>query len=61
VVGTSLAVYPAAGLLHNTKPEIPIFVIDPASPQISGKQVTFIREKAGKGVELLKKKLENFR
>jgi NAD-dependent deacetylase len=61
VVGSSLAVYPAAGLLHYTKPEIPIFVIDPASPQISGKQVTFIREKAGKGVELLKKKLENFR
>ena len=61
VVGTSLVVYPAAGLLHYTKPEIPIFVIDPDSPQISGKQVTFIREKAGKGVELLKKKLENFR
>jgi NAD-dependent deacetylase len=61
VVGTSLAVYPAAGLLHYTKPEIPIFVIDPGSPQISGKQVTFIREKAGKGVELLKKKLENFK
>jgi NAD-dependent deacetylase len=61
VVGTSLVVYPAAGLLHYTKPEIPTFVIDPSSPQISGKQVTFIREKAGKGVELLKKKLENFR
>jgi NAD-dependent deacetylase len=61
VVGTSLVVYPAAGLLHYTKPEIPIFVIDPDSPQISGKQVTFIREKAGKGVELLKKKLENLR
>jgi NAD-dependent deacetylase len=61
VVGTSLSVYPAAGLLHYTKPEIPIFVIDPESPQISKKQVTFIREKAGKGIELLKKKLENFR
>ena len=61
VVGTSLIVYPAAGLLHYTKPVIPIFVIDPDSPQISGKHVTFIREKAGKGVELLNKKLENFR
>jgi NAD-dependent deacetylase len=56
-----LVILSGAGLLHYTKPEIPIFVIDPDSPQISGKQVTFIREKAGKGVELLKKKLENFR
>ena len=61
VIGTSLAVYPAAGLLHYTKPKIPIFVIDPDSPQISGKQVTLIDEKAGRGVEILKKKLEKFR
>jgi NAD-dependent deacetylase len=57
VVGTSLLVYPAAGLLYYTKPDIPIFVVDPGSPQISGKQVTFIIEKAGKGVQMLKEKL----
>lgn len=57
VVGTSLLVYPAAGLLYYTKPDISIFVVDPGSPQISGKQVTFIIEKAGKGVQMLKEKL----
>ncbi|MFW5756944.1 MAG: SIR2 family NAD-dependent protein deacylase [Tangfeifania sp.] len=61
IVGTSLAVYPAAGLLHYTKPDIPVFVVDPGSPYISDKQVTFIREKAGKGIQLLKSKLEKLR
>ncbi len=61
VIGTSLAVYPAAGLLHYTKPGIPIFVIDPGSPRISGKQVTTIREKAGRGLQILKAKLEKLK
>ena len=29
VVGTSLQVYPAASLMHYTRPKIPIFYIDP--------------------------------
>jgi len=29
VVGTSLQVYPAASLMHYTRPEIPVFYIDP--------------------------------
>lgn len=59
VVGTSLAVYPAAGLINYAKPEIPIFVIDPNLPVVIRKNVTFIEEKAGKGVEVLLEKLKN--
>ncbi len=29
VIGTSLQVYPAAGIMHYTKPETPVFYIDP--------------------------------
>jgi NAD-dependent deacetylase len=59
-VGTSLLVYPAAGLLYYAKPGIPIFVIDPGNPQISGEKVTFIIEKAGEGVKILREKLKKF-
>ncbi|PIF06148.1 MAG: NAD-dependent protein deacylase [Draconibacterium sp.] len=59
VAGTSLAVYPAAGLVHYAKNGIPIFVIDPNRPGISRENVTFIEEKAGKGVEMLMEKLKN--
>ncbi len=58
VIGTSLAVYPAASLIHYTKAEIPIFVVDPGLPQLSGKNAKHIREKAGAGVEILKRELE---
>ena len=34
VVGTSLAVYPAAGLINFVRPEIPKYIIDPNIPDI---------------------------
>lgn len=58
VVGTSLNVYPAAGLLHYAKPETPIFVVDPERPPVYLRNVDFIDEKAGVGVALLKEKLK---
>ncbi|MGM0620538.1 MAG: SIR2 family NAD-dependent protein deacylase [Bacteroidota bacterium] len=61
VVGTSLVVYPAAGLVNYTKPAIPIFVVDPDSPEMFIKNVTYFHEKAGKGVQLLKSKLEKLK
>jgi NAD-dependent deacetylase len=57
VVGTSLEVYPAASLIHYTKPETPLFVIDPVRPKISIKNVVYIQEKAGKGMEILTQEL----
>jgi NAD-dependent deacetylase len=58
VVGTSLNVYPAAGLVNYTKRGTPIFVIDPERPPVYIRNVTYIQEKAGKGVEILKEKLK---
>ena len=58
IIGTSLEVYPAASLVHYVKPGTPIFVVDPDSPAVHQKNVTSIREKAVKGVGLLKRELE---
>jgi len=58
VVGSSLEVYPAASIIHYTKPEIPIFVIDPVKPSVSLKNIVFIKEKAVRGVAILTNELE---
>lgn len=53
VVGTSLNVYPAAGLLNYVRSGVPVFFIDP-NPVAVYTEVNYIREKAGVGVERLK-------
>lgn len=58
VVGTSLNVYPAAGLVHYIREDVPVFVVDPERPPVYMKGVTFIEEKAGEGVAQLKDKLK---
>ncbi len=55
VIGTSLVVYPAAGLINYAPSTIPIYVIDPNEVQTPfHKKIEFIQEKAGVGVGLLK-------
>ena len=52
VVGTSLAVYPAASLVRYVRPEIPIWVVDPGNPDTGGirNPLTVIRKRAAEGV-----------
>ncbi len=52
VVGTSLAVYPAASLVRYVRPEIPLFVVDSGNPDTSGirNPLTFIRKRAADGM-----------
>ena len=57
VIGTSLAVYPAANLVNYTKAQIPIFVVDPNNPEIYKSNVVFIQKKASVGVKQLKNEL----
>ncbi len=58
VIGSSLVVYPAAGLLGYVPLEVPVFVVDPAEVSVPfRRQMEHIREKAGKGIEILKQKL----
>lgn len=64
VIGTSLQVYPAAGLVHYAPVESTKYYIDPAAFQTSMlENLTVIREKAGEAVpgvvdELLRKRIE---
>lgn len=61
VIGTSLAVYPAASLLHYVRPGVPVFYIDPnpAASAMGMPGLTIIRDKAVAGmkklIEILKK------
>lgn len=50
VVGTSLQVYPAAGLLHYLPSGHPLYVIDPGQPSTSRRGVRFVAEPATVGV-----------
>ncbi|HEY3429363.1 MAG TPA: NAD-dependent deacylase [Cyclobacteriaceae bacterium] len=58
VVGTSMVVYPAAGLIHYVPAENPKFVVDPNIPSVGTvPYVTMIAEVASKGMEKVKKQL----
>lgn len=58
VVGTSLNVYPAAGLLSYVPRSAPVFVVDPNDVAVSlPRKVEVIREKAGTGVSVMMEKL----
>ena len=61
IIGTSLAVYPAASLVNYARKGTPIFVIDPNRPEVYHENVTYIEKKAEIGVELLKKELEKLK
>lgn len=54
VIGTSLNVYPAAGLLYYTKPDTPIYLIDPnAVDGGSARNITYIHKGASEGMKEL--------
>ena len=58
VIGTSLNVYPAAGLINYVRKEVPIFLIDPNDVQIrNSENVTVIKEPASTGVAKMLAKL----
>ena len=56
IVGTSMQVYPAAGLIHYARPGIPVYLIDPAEVDVPA-NVEVIREKAGKGLAVLRERI----
>lgn len=60
VIGTSLNVYPAAGLLHYVRPGVPIYYIDPnpANITITTPQIHIIKATATEGMKKLKEILE---
>ena len=54
IVGTSLQVYPAAGLYRFAKAGTPIYIIDPKDVAVRDGRLTHIREVATKGMEVFK-------
>ncbi len=57
VVGTSLQVYPAAGLLHHAPAGCPIYVIDPHQPEAGRRGVRYVTAPASVGVPQVLKEL----
>ena len=58
VVGTSMVVYPAAGLINFVAPQVPKFVIDPNLPDILPmSNLSLINKGGGDGLSELKQKL----
>lgn len=58
VIGTSLNVYPAAGLVNYTKPGCEIYLIDPKPMHLNLPNFTQIQDKATTGMEKLLNLLE---
>ena len=61
VVGTSLAVYPAAMLVRYAKAGVPIYLVDPGNPDVSmiRNPLTHIKERGAVGVPQLVEILKN--
>lgn len=50
IVGTSMQVYPAAGLVQYAKPDVPIYFVDPKPSISETKRIKIFAEKASTGV-----------
>ncbi|MDR2813897.1 MAG: NAD-dependent deacylase [Prevotellaceae bacterium] len=58
VAGTSMAVYPAASLLHYAPEKCKIYVVNPAGREVDRQNVTYIRERFAAGMPPLAKLLQ---
>lgn len=59
IAGTSLSVYPAAGLYRYAGNETPIYIIEPKEVTLKDPRIVHINEIATKGMSIFKKILEN--
>jgi len=61
VIGSSLNVYPAAGLINYAPQKVSLWLIDPKDVSVPGtRSVNIIKEKASAGVALLSKRVLEF-
>lgn len=59
IIGTSLNVYPAAGLINYVQAGTPIYIIDPNEVAVSRGKINFIRKGASEGVAELRSLLRD--
>lgn len=58
IIGSSLVVYPAAGLVNYVRPNVPIYLIDPKEVGVPGNiEVNVIRDTATRGLQTLRQLL----
>ena len=55
IIGTSMNVYPAAGLLHDVKNNVPVYLIDPKDVATNRRDIHHIKKGASEGIEELKR------
>ncbi len=58
IIGSSMQVYPAAGLLHHAATNVPVYLIDPNIVGVSRRNVQHIRKGASEGLKLFSEMLE---
>ncbi len=51
IIGTSMQVYPAAGLVNYVRSNVPVYLIDPNEVAVYGKRINVIRKGAGEGMK----------
>lgn len=57
IIGTSMNVYPAAGLLHDVRRNVPVYLIDPKDVHTMRYDIHHIQKGASEGVKELRKLL----
>ena len=57
IIGTSMNVYPAAGLLYDVEKKVPVYLIDPKDVSTSRHDIHHIMMGASEGMVELKKML----
>jgi len=62
IIGTSLNVYPAAGLIHEAPLDVPIYLVDPdpAMKRLEKGRLTVIQEKATTGLPMVARILDSY-
>lgn len=59
IVGTSMQVYPAAGLLHHALADVPVYLVDPKDVAVSRPNVQHIKLEATEGIKRFREMMKN--
>lgn len=58
IIGTSMNVYPAAGLLNDVRKKVPVYLIDPKDVHTTRYDIHHIKKGASEGVKVLRELLQ---
>lgn len=58
IVGSSMQVYPAAGLLHHAPADVPVYLVDPQDVSVSRRNVQHIKLGATEGIKMFREMMK---